>query len=257
MRLRRLVGGRAVVLAALVPALAGCGEREQRPERATAKPAAEEPPPPPRETRPVRFRATDGLRLRGELASAGKGSPAVVLMNTSNIAGPRFDAFAAELEAAGFTTLSFTARARFNSLRDVTDENNERTVARDIAGAVRFLRRRPEADPRRIGAFAQSMGALAVQYALGTHSSRTIAAAVALSPPDSADIFELQSTGRYRAHDTLFIADGRELSNSSNLADGARRSEVWEAPIDGHGAELLPDPQVRERIREWFQDRLG
>ena len=204
----------------------------------------------------MRFRATDGLPLRGALASAGKGSPAVVLVNTSNTAGPRFDAFAAELDAAGFTTLSFTARARFNSLRDVTDENNERTVARDVAGAVRFLRRRPEADPRRIGAFAQSMGATAVQYALGTDSSRTIAAAVALSPPDSADIFRLQSSGRYRAHDTLFIADERELSNSSNLADGARRSEVWQSPIDGHGAELLPDRRIRERILAWFQDRL-
>lgn len=178
-------------------------------------------------------------------------------MNTSHTAGPRFDALAAELHAAGFTTLSFTARARFNSLRDVNERNNEHTVARDVTGAARFLRRRPEADPRRIGAFAQSMGATAVLYALGTHARHRLAAAVVLSPPDSAEILQLQSAGRYRPHDALLIADDSELVNSENLAQGAKRSEVWQAPIGGHGAELLPDARVRERIAAWFEDRLS
>lgn len=177
-------------------------------------------------------------------------------MNTSHTAGPRFDSLAAELHAQGYTTLSFTARAKFNTLRDVDEKNNERTVARDVAGAERYLRRRPEADPERIGAFAQSMGAASVLYALGTHSRRRLAAAVALSPPDSGTIFELQRDGRYHPHDALLIADAAEVTESQNLAEGASRSEVWKAPIDGHGAELLPDTRVRERIIGWFDDRL-
>jgi dipeptidyl aminopeptidase/acylaminoacyl peptidase len=252
------VGGRAVAVAALgvacVLTLAGCGERERRGAAAegdAATPAQRFP------TRPVRFRAPDGLRLRGALAIAGDMAPAVVLVNTSHTAGPRFDAFAAELNAAGFTTLSFTARAKFNSLRDVTEENNERTVALDVDGAVRFLRRAPEADPRRIGLFAQSMGGTAILYAAGTHTRDRVAATVALSPADSAMIFRFQTSGRYRPHDALLIADEAELINSQNLAEGARRSEVWRSPVDGHGAALLPDPRVRERIVGWFEDRLG
>jgi dienelactone hydrolase len=234
--------------------LAGCGgdDEPRRPQAGAGTPT----PPPAPATESVRFRASDGVRLRGRLASPRPRAPAVIVMNTSNTAGPRFDRVAAELHAAGFTTLSFTARARFNSLRDVNAENNERTVALDVAGAVRFLRRRPEADSRRIGAFAQSMGATAVLYALGTHAREGLAAAVALSPPDSEPILRLQTAGRYRPHDALLIADEGELISSENLAQGALRSEVWQAPIDGHGAELLPDARVRERIAGWFADRL-
>jgi hypothetical protein len=238
--------------AAAVIVLAGCGGSEEpvapRPTTAALRPA------PPGEA--VRFRATDGVRLRGTLASPGRRAPAVIVMNTSHTAGPRFDDLAAQLDAAGFATLSFTARARFRNLTEVNEENNERTVARDVAGAARFLRGRPEADPRRIGAFAQSMGATAVLHALGTHSRRTLAAAVALSPPDAGMIFALQSAGRYHPHDVLLIADEAELVSSENLADGAERSQVWQAPVDSHGAELLPDARVRNRIVEWFADRL-
>jgi dienelactone hydrolase len=180
----------------------------------------------------------------------------VLVMNTSRTARPRFDALAGELHAAGFTTLSFTARATFGSLREVTPSKNEQTVALDVAGATRFLRGRPETDPERIGAFAQSMGATAVLYALGTHSRTRLAAAVGLSPPDSEKILSLQLDGRYRPHDALLIADESELVNSQNLAEDAERSEVWQAPIAGHGVELLPDARVRARVVAWFRDRL-
>jgi hypothetical protein len=247
---------RRMLPAAAVLAVAGCGggDEARGPDRPPAQRAEELRPAPAGD--PVRFRAADGVRLRGRLASTGRDAPAVLVMNTSRTAGPRFDSVAAELHAAGFTTLSFTARATFGSLREVTPEKNERTVALDVAGATRFLRRRPEVDPERIGAFAQSMGATAVLYALGTHSRGRLAAAVGLSPPDSEMILSLQLDGRYRPHDALLIADGSELINSQNLAEGARRSEVWQAPLDGHGAELLPEPRVRARIVAWFHDRL-
>jgi hypothetical protein len=244
-------------VAALGVAVAGCGGDEEPPSPAPT-PAQQQPaelrPAPPGDR--VRFRAPDGVRLRGRLASTEHDAPAVLVMNTSRTAGPQFDSVAAELHDAGFTTLSFTARATFGSLREVTPEKNERTVALDVAGAARFLGGRPEADPRRIGAFAQSMGATAVLYALGTHSRDRLAAAVGLSPPDSEQILSLQLDDRYRPHDALLIADDAELVNSQNLAEGAQRSEVWQAPIDGHGAELLPDPRVRERVLAWFRDRL-
>lgn len=243
--------------AALVVVL-GCGESDEtRPATPTPAPAQEAPElrrAPPGDA--VRFRAPDGVRLRGTLASTRRDAPTILVMNTSRTAGPRFDDVAAELHDAGFTTLSFTARATFGSLREVTPEKNERTVALDVAGAARFLRNRPEANPQRIGAFAQSMGATAVLYALGTHSRGRLAAAVGLSPPDSEMILSLQLDDRYRPHDALLIADDAELINSQNLAEGAKRSEVWQSPIDGHGAELLPDPRVRERIVAWFRDRL-
>ena len=81
-------------------------------------------------------------------------------------------------------------------------------------------------------------------------------AAVALSPPDSSHVLDLQSAGTYAPRGILFVADSRERPNAENLADGAQNSDVWEAPVAGHGYELLAVREVRRRLNGWLAGTL-
>jgi hypothetical protein len=100
------------------------------------------------------------------------------------------------------------------------------------------------------------MGAAGAVLALA-RTPAAVDAAVALSPPDSTYVLDLQLEGHYAPRGILFIADAAELQNAENLAEGAADSEVWRAPVDGHGYELLPDPRVRERLHGWLDARLS
>jgi hypothetical protein len=83
-----------------------------------------------------------------------------------------------------------------------------------------------------------------------------VRAAVALSPPDTPDVFALQDDERYRPHDVLFVSDKGEASSVENARPGAMRSRAMVAPGAGHGVELLPLPAVRSAVVGWLRDRL-
>ena len=61
---------------------------------------------------------------------------------------------------------------------------------------------------------------------MASGARRTVDAAVALSPPDSADIWRLQDHGRYRPHDVLFISDRREAVSAEGMLEGGVRSDI-------------------------------
>jgi hypothetical protein len=84
---------------------------------------------------------------------------------------------------------------------------------------------------------------------------RTVARDVA-GGADSAHVLDLQLAGTYAPRGILFVADATERQNADNLADGARASEVWEAPRAGHGYELLAVAEVAERLDDWLAARL-
>jgi dienelactone hydrolase len=151
--------------------------------------------------------------------------------------------------------LTLNARFVIHSLREVTAAKDERALARDVLGGVSFLRRTDKVRPARIGIVAQSMGATGATLAMA-RKPRGLQAAVALSPPDSTYVLNLQVKDAYAPRGILFVADAAELQSADNLADGAIGSEVWQAPVDGHGYELLPNPRVRERLRGWLDARL-
>jgi pimeloyl-ACP methyl ester carboxylesterase len=204
----------------------------------------------------LRVRAQDGIALRARLAVATRRAPAVIVLHTSDNARVEFDRLAALLHDDGYTVLSLNARFTIHSLREVTAAKDERALARDVFGGVSFLRRTDKVRPARVGIVAQSMGAAGAVLAMARKPDR-LQAAVALSPPDSNYVFELQVEDAYAPRGILFVADGAELQNAENLSDGAIGSEVWQAPVDGHGYELLPDSRVRERLRDWLGARLG
>jgi hypothetical protein len=222
---------------------------------ADATPTAEPADAEPIGTR-IRVRAQDGTALRARLAVATRRAPAVIVLHTSNNARDEFDRLAALLHDDGFTVLSLNARFVIHSLREVTATKDERALARDVLGGVSFLRRTDKARPARVGIVAQSLGAAGAVLAMG-RKPEALQAAVALSPPDSTYVLDLQLEHTYAPRGILFVADAAELQNSENLADGAVGSEVWQAPVDGHGYELLPDPGVRERLQGWLEAGLS
>ena len=241
---------RTLAAALACAVLTGCGggddDRAAAPTATpTATPSAT-PAPAPVPTRAVTFRAGDGKRVRGKFAPAGDHAPAVVLLHEIRGGMDQFDSFLPVLHAAGFATLSYTSRA----------EISETDRLPDLAGAVRWLRAQPSVDRSRIGVLGASIGASTAAVAIADSERKRLRAAVALSPPDSPDVFSLQDEGRYRPHDVLFVSDKGEASAVENARPGAVRSRAMVAPGAGHGVQLLPLPAVRRAVIDWLRDRL-
>jgi hypothetical protein len=243
----------ALVLAvALLPAAAGCGEdpAPERPPsaRATATPDSTSTPAPaaPR-WKAVRFRATDGRRVEGMFAPAGRrGAPAVVLMHEIRGGPDQWVPLLGDLRDAGFAALAYRSRPSI--------VESERLP--DAIGALRWLRERRGVDGRRLGLVGASIGASTAVLAMAGEGGKLARGAVALSPPDSADIWDLQGRGRYRPHDLLLVSDERESSSTEGMLEGARRSRTLVSDGPGHGVALLAEPGVRDALLGWLRARV-
>jgi hypothetical protein len=245
----------ACLVAALAAAVlvAGCGGDDDG-TRAAAEPAATatptpapaEAPPDAPAARKVRFRATDGEPVSGRYTPAGRDAPAVVLLHQIDGGVDQLEPLVPYLHAAGFATLAYQSR----------QSPIEAERLPDAIGALRWLRSRPDVDPRRLGLVGASIGASTAVLAMATKARRTVDAAVALSPPDSSDIWALQDDDRYRPHDVLFIADDREAVSAEGMMDGAVRSELLRSEGPGHGVALLPERGVRDALLAWLDERV-
>jgi dienelactone hydrolase len=132
----------------------------------------------------------------------------------------------------------------------------ERERLPDALAAVRWLRGRGDVDPRRLGLVGASIGASTTVLAMATGARRTVEAAVALSPPDSADIWRLQDNGRYHPHDLLLVSDAREARAAESMLQGAVRSKALRSENPGHGVALLAEPRIRDALLAWLRTRV-
>lgn len=243
----------------LLLALAGCGGDDGEPRAAatasptptvtstptaTATPAAA-PPKAPR-ARAVRFRAADGERVSGQYVPAGRNAPAVVLLHEIRGGPDQWDPLVPHLHEAGFATLAYKSRPSALEAERLPD----------AVGAIRWLRDRPDVDPKRIALVGASIGASTTVLAMATGARKLADAAVALSPADSADIWELQDEGRYRPHDVLFVSDDEEAYSVDGMSDGAVRSKAMRSEESGHGVALLAEPGVHDALLAWLEDRV-
>jgi len=237
-----------LLLLALI--LAGCGgdDGERRAAAtatatATATPTTTPAAAPPAEA--VRFRAADGKPVRGQFTPAKEPrAPAVVLLHEIRGGPDQWDGLVPYLHEAGFATLAYASRA--------STQRRERLP--DALGALRWLRSRPDVDPRRLALVGASIGASTTVLAMARAS--TAKAAVALSPPDSADIWDLQDHDRYRPHDVLFIADAAESTSAKGMLDGAVRSRFLQSSGPGHGVALLGESGIRNALLAWLDERV-
>jgi hypothetical protein len=233
-------------LVALVLLATGCGGSDAAAPPAHTAAATSTPAPVPRGT-PVRFRATDGVRLRGRLIrAAGRRSPAVVLVHQSDGGPDQFDGFLPYLRAAGYSALVYGSRP-------MPGRMDEAANARDVAGAVALLRRQTRIDHRRIAVVGASIGAAAAAYLSFSRVGRSLPAIVGLSPADFAGD---PPRGRH-PHDVLLIADKAERPSADFIAEGSPGIRVRTSPVGGHGVALLPDPRVRGWVLGWLRARLG
>jgi len=248
----------SALAAALVLAVGGCGADGEAAGGGVDSPAAQAPapaarpasppaPPPAPPGRSVRFRAADGLPLRGELVPGrGARSPAVVLVHESNGGPDQFENFAAYLHEQGYAALTYRSRP-------LPERMDETENARDIAGAVRALRRRQGIDPERIAVVGASIGATSAAYHSFSSSGRRVRATVGLSPGTFLD--EAPPAGAPR--DVLLIADEAELPAAEFLAADSPGITARVAPLDGHGVALLEDARVRAVVLDWLRERLN
>jgi cephalosporin-C deacetylase-like acetyl esterase len=228
---------------AVAVVLAGCGGH------APAPPAAERTSAPPTApaARAVHFRASDGRPVAAQYTPAGDDAPAVVLLHEIRGGPDQWDGLVPYLHAAGFATLAYESRASVM----------ERERVRDVLGAVRWLRGRTDVDPRRLALVGASIGASTTVFAMATGTRQTVDAAVALSPPDSADIWRLQDHHRYRPHDLLLVSDAREAVSVEGMMSGAVRSQALRSRHPGHGVALLGEPRVRTALLAWLEARVS
>jgi hypothetical protein len=251
-----LVTRATVALVAAAIMAAGCGDqaadqaRDQPRAEATTTttPATTATPAPPQAppARAVRLRASDGKHVVAQYTPAGKRAPAVVLLHEIRGGPDQWDGLVPYLHAAGFATLAYASRP----------SPQERDRIRDLLGAVDWLRHRRDVDRRRLALVGASIGASTTVYAMASGTRRTVAAAVALSPPDSADIWRLQDSHRYRPHDVLMISDDRESAAVDGMMDGAIRSKAMRSEHTGHGVVLLGEPQIRAALLDWLKRRV-
>jgi hypothetical protein len=235
------------VLGAVLCLVAGCGGDDPASGGPPAARAATTPTPAPAPAgTPVRFRATDGVRLRGTLVPGrGRHAPAVVLVHQSDGSPAQFSDFVPYLHAAGLASFAYTSRTGPGRL-------DETLNARDVAGAVRALRARAGINPRRIGVVGASIGASSAAYLAFTPSGRSLPAIVGLSP---ADFYDSPPKGRH-PHDVLLIADRAERGSADFIADGSPGITVRTSPVNAHGVALLPNAEVRGWVLDWLDRRL-
>lgn len=223
---------RLALIALLI--LAGCGG---------SAPAPPAPPAPPA-SRTLSFPAADGARLSGRYTPASrKPAPAVVLVHGLYGEPAQWSRFARELNRAGLATLAYASR------RD--DETDDTVLARDVVGAVRALRARPEVDADRILLAGASVGGAAVVYALGTRSKLHVRGAVAFSP------VAVTRAPRLRVHDLLVISDQREAPSAGDLRTqaGGHGVTLFAVEAAGHGSALLDNSTASRRALEWLTRR--
>jgi hypothetical protein len=248
MTARTAAAAAAISVVALLTACGGEDDRAQpaATETATATPATPATPkgPPARE---VRFRAADGAPVTGKFTPAGRrNAPAVVLLHEIRGGPDQWDDLVPYLHEQGYATLAYGSRPSVI----------ERERLPDAVGAVRWLRARPDVDPKRLALVGASIGASTTVYAMATRLRRTVDAAIALSPPESADIWALQDGDGYRPHDMLLVSDDREASSADGMLEGAVRSKAIRSERPGHGVVLLAEAGVRNALLKWLDARV-
>jgi hypothetical protein len=112
--------------------------------------------PPSAAYRDVTFKASDGLDIAGWYRPSENGAAVLVVHGGSSDRKGSLD-HARMLERHGYGVLVYDARGRGES--DGSENNYGWDWAKDVAGALAFLKGRADVDPQRIGAVGISTGA--------------------------------------------------------------------------------------------------
>jgi len=201
----------------------------------------------------VAFKGTDGVDGEGTFVPAARPgrAPVVVLVHEYRGGPELWQPLLSQLRRAGLASFRFGLR-KIGELDEAID-------ARDVRGALRALRQRPDVDPARAAVVGAGVGASTAAWVIGMSPEPSVRAAVGLSPVDGAELLRAGRQGRFRPHDLLVIADREELQGGEFVARGPGGSGVTlrTAALTGHGTALLRDNAVRRSVVDWLRRRLG
>jgi uncharacterized protein len=243
--------------------------------------------PPSAAYRDVAFQASDGLDIAGWYRPSENGA-AVIVVHGGSSDRKGSVAHASLLARRGYGVLLYDARGRGES--DGSENNYGWDWAKDIAGALSFLKRRADVDPDRIGALGLSTGADVLIEVAATR--KDIAAVVA----DGAAAGSFEDGQRLRGTElgtppgwvmfttirvlsgdapgppledliarvespTLLISAGTSVERDFNvLYDQAARGPVehWNLP-DAHHTDAIRDEAnaYEQRVTRFFDEALG
>jgi hypothetical protein len=140
---------------------------------------------------PVHFRASDGLRLAGWYRPSRNGATVIVVHGGSSDRKGSV-AHAQMLARHGYGVLLYDARGRGES--EGMDNNYGWDWAKDVAGALAFLKARDEVDPARIGGLGLSTGADVLVEVAGTRDDLAAVVADGTAAGSFADWQRLRGT---------------------------------------------------------------
>jgi uncharacterized protein len=244
--------------------------------------------PPSADYREVAFDASDGVRLSGWYRPTRNGATLLVLHGGG---GDRTGAVAHAklLVRHGYGVLLYDARGRGRS------EGQQNAFGwgwtKDIAGAIAFLKTRPEVDPQRIGGLGLSTGADAMVQAAGQGADlravvadgtaaesfedwRRLQGITALTPMFAAEFATVRITSGAKSgppiedmikrisHPLLLVSAGREQEYDFNVkydrAADSRAVEHWNLPRAGHTGAIRDAARAYERrVTAFFDAALG
>ena len=216
----------------------------------------------------VYYKATDGVPLSAWFIPAvGQGPrPAVVIIHgwPWNRSGDAADSLLAKLTGASPVELLKPARVLHQAgyhvlmfdLRNHGCSGSSPTVtfghteARDLLGAVRYLRSRPQVDAERIGALGYSMGANTVMFACA--QTQDIKAAIAVQPVRPATfgrrlakdlLGPIGDIALHIAHWLYYRSSGPlvETLDPAIVADSVRSTAIMYIQGDGDPWGSVPD----------------
>jgi len=244
--------------------------------------------PPSADYREVAFDASDGVHLSGWYRPTRNGATLLVLHGGG---GNRTGAVAHAklLVHHGYGVLLYDARGRGRS------EGQQNAFGwgwtKDIAGAIAFLKRRPEVDPARIGGLGLSTGADALIQAAGLGADlravvadgaaaesfedwRRLQGITALTPMFAAEFATVRITSGAKSgppmeemikrisRPLLLVSAGRQQEYDFNVKydrdAGDRPVEHWNVPNAGHtGAIRDAAPAYEGRVTAFFDRALS
>lgn len=236
--------------------------------------------------RDVSFEASDSVKLSGWYRPTRNGATILVVHGGGSDRRGSV-AHASLLARHGYGVMLYDARGRGKS--EGTQNAWGWGWPKDVAGAIAFLKARPEVDPRRLGALGLSTGADVLVQVAGTgHDLKAVVAdgtaassyedvervygVGLMTPMYMAEFGTVQITSGTKPGPTLedvmpritspllMVAAGRQEKRPGEVYDraaGDRPVDVWYLPTVGHTAAIREAaPEYERRVTRFFADAL-